>query len=219
MMKRLTLHAVRSFEREVKEGKRTALSEDELREVIEEGEEGQDDVGEGIKREEDVKQEDEEEDEDDHEGDDTKAKKQSHRFKGKGKSRVKQTKLIIETSRVDPLTGKGRSRGYGFVEMHNHADALRFLRWANNNPEVLVLFEQWWKDEVKEMIRIEKEKRKGKKQEAPEDSTNATRLKRLEDELARAEGGEGKKASGKGTLIVEFSIENIQVVRRRAAQV
>jgi nucleolar protein 4 len=84
--------------------------------------------------------------------------------------------------------------------MHKHADALRVLRWANN-PELGSLFDEWRKDELKDLIELEKAK----------ETKDDARLKRMKDELA----SEARKT--KGTLIVEFSIENVQVVHRRSA--
>jgi len=118
--------------------------------------------------------------------------------KGKVIPRVRQTKIVRQADRVDTLTGKGRSKGYGFLELREHADALRVLRWANNNPNVLSLFSEWWSAELAE----------GKKDADP------ARAKRITDMENR--GGSAKQP--KGSLIVEFSIENAQVVRRRAAR-
>ena len=178
MLKRLAIHAVRTFEAEVKAGSRNGLTEDELTEPPADTEE---------------------------------ADASSGKDKGKGKARadkkgrstgVKQAKIVRQQDRVDPTTGKGRSRGYGFLELEKHADALRVLRWANNNPKVGKLFEEWWKEELEDLIKLEKKKEK--KEEG--------RLERLKAEL---EEGTAKRA--KGTLIVEFSIENVQVVKRRNA--
>jgi len=81
-------------------------------------------------------------------------------------------------------------------------DALRVLRWVNNNPGVGPLFEKWWKDELDDLIK--QEKSKNDKDEA--------RLKKMKDELEKS-----RSRPGKGTLIAEFSIENVQVVQRRSA--
>ncbi len=116
------------------------------------------------------------------------------RNKGK-ETRVRQAKIIRQADRVDPLTGKGRSKGYGFLELREHADALRVLRWTNNNPDVPSLLAEWWPAE------LEKEKK----------DADPSRAKRI------AEAGSHTKHA-KGTLIVEFSIENAQVVQRRAAR-
>ena len=128
--------------------------------------------------------------------------------KSKGKAKkigrdtgVRQAKIVRQADRVDPVTGKGRSKGYGFLELSKHADALRVLRWANNNPEVGRLFEEWWKAELEDLLKIEK--KKAQKDDA--------RLKRLKDELEK-----GAPVKSRGTLVVEFSIENVQVVQRRA---
>ena len=120
------------------------------------------------------------------------------RKKGKAIPRVRQTKIVRQADRVDPLTGNGRSKGYGFLELREHADALRVLRWANNNPDVPSLFSEWWSAELAEM----------KKDADP------ARLKRITETESR--GSSGKQP--KGLLMVEFSIENVQVVQRRAAR-
>jgi len=174
MLKRLAVHAVRSFNAEVKAGKRNGLTEDELRDLPPPGEE---------------------EDE-----------KPTIKSKAKGKggrdTGVKQAKIVRQQERVDPVTGKGRSKGYGFLEMVKHGDALRVLRWANNNPEVGRLFGEWWKEELGDLIKLEK---KAKKEDG--------RLERLKSEL---EHGAALLKKSRGTLILEFSIENVQVVKRRA---
>ena len=115
---------------------------------------------------------------------------------------VKQAKIVRQSERVDPVTDKGRSKGYGFVEMRKHSDALRVLRWSNNNPAVGPLFEDWWKEELGDLI----------KREAAKEDKDDARLKRMKEELG---GHNAKKKIG--VLIVEFSIENVQVVRRRSA--
>lgn len=130
---------------------------------------------------------------------------------GKGKDKkksgqkVKQAKIVRESGKVDALTGKGKSKGYGFLELHKHDDALRVLRWANNNKEVWNLWDGWWKSEVEEAIK--KEKGSGE--------DGATRLKKLKEEV---EKGESRWKVTKKTLIVEFSIENVQVTERRKSR-
>ncbi|KAI0300568.1 hypothetical protein B0F90DRAFT_1668364 [Multifurca ochricompacta] len=120
------------------------------------------------------------------------------RSNGKLTPRVRQAKIVRQADRVDPLTGKGRSKRYGFLELREHADALRVLRWANNNPDVPPLLAKWWSAEL------------------VEEKTNADplRAKRVEEMDKRGD----LTKQPKGTLIVEFSIENTQVVRRRAAR-
>ena len=126
--------------------------------------------------------------------------------KGKKSSqKVKQAKIVRESGKVDALTGKGKSKGYGFLELHKHEDALRVLRWTNNNKAVGDLWDGWWKSEVGEAVK--KEKGSGE--------DGATRLKKLEEE---AERGENRWKATKKTLIVEFSIENVQVTERRKSR-
>lgn len=180
MLKRLAIHACRAFEEEVKEGKRIPLSKDELAEAPLPAD-----------AEDDAKVEASE-------------AKRRRALQGKGRDTgVKQAKIVRQLDRVDPITGKGRSKGYGFLEMARHADALRVLRWTNNNPLIQRLFGEWWKTELGDMIKAEKLKEK----------KDDARIKRLKDEL---EIGDSPRA--KGTLIVEFSVENVQVVQRRATQ-
>ncbi|KAF8185003.1 hypothetical protein K438DRAFT_1837253 [Mycena galopus ATCC 62051] len=176
LLKRLAIHAVRAFQDDVKSGARAELSPDELADVPD--------------------------DEEDSKEDGEPKKKLSKKMLLGRRTGVKQAKIVRQAERVDPVTGKGRSKGYGFVEMNKHADALRVLRWANNNAAMGPLFEAWWKDELEDLVKSEKAKANGDRDD--------TRLKRLKDELA---SGSVKKA--KGTLIVEFSIENITTIQRR----
>ena len=180
VLKRLAIHSVRGFNTEVEKGTREGLSPDELAEPAPIGDQDSKD---------DVKKEQ-----------DTKSKK--HKAKAARLSGVKQAKIVRQSDRADAVTGKGRSRGYGFIEMHMHADALRVLRWANNNPDVGALFDTWWKEELADLVKKEKAK------ESPDEA----RIKRIKDEM------EGPSKPAKGTLIVEFSIENVQVVQRRTVQ-
>jgi nucleolar protein 4 len=119
--------------------------------------------------------------------------------KGGPTPRVRQAKIIRQADRVDPLTGKGRSKGYGFLELREHADALRILRWTNNNPDVPPLLAEWWPAELE----VEKK------------GADPSRAKRIAE--AENDGGSAKKHP-RGALIVEFSVENTQVVQRRAAR-
>jgi nucleolar protein 4 len=118
-LKRLAMHAVKTFEKEVKEGKREALAEDEI---------------------------------DDGKDEDEAGKEKKRRVPGERKTGVKQAKLVRQADRIDPITNKGRSKGYGFLEMDKHEDSLRVLRWANNNPEVGPLLATWWKDELHDLV-------------------------------------------------------------------
>ncbi|EAU86772.1 ribosomal processing [Coprinopsis cinerea okayama7 len=191
MLKRLAIHAIRAFNIEFKEGKREGLTPDELTERSEENLERI--LREGIAEQ---------------EGQEAKPVKAKVKAKGKGRDTgVKQAKIVRQAERVDPITGKGRSKGYGFLELHRHADALRVLRWSNNNPKVNSLFEEWWQEEMKDILKKEQAK---KGEERDED-----RIKRIKNEIEALEEGE-KRREGRGRLIVEFSIENVQVVQRRA---
>ena len=124
------------------------------------------------------------------------------RNKGGPTPRVRQAKIIRQADRVDPLTGKGRSKGYGFLELREHADALRVLRWTNNNPDVPSLLAEWWPAE------LAAEKKKG--------ADPSSRTKTTAETPENQQGGRSKRP--RGALIVEFSIENVQVVQRRAAR-
>ncbi|KAL1679801.1 hypothetical protein EV122DRAFT_289395 [Schizophyllum commune] len=187
MLKRLAMHAVRAFEDEVKAGQREALTADELEERDEEADAA------ALNPSADAHPKDA-------------PPKKRGKFTGRPQ-RVKQTKVIRQAERVDAVTGRARSKGYGFIEMSTHADALRVLRWANNNGGLAPLWREWWLDEVKDLAEKERKKPAGEKDE--------TRLKRLEEELKT--GAAAQKA--RGTLIVEFSIENVQVVKRRQEKV
>jgi len=125
--------------------------------------------------------------------------------------KVKQAKIVRQQDRVDPITGKGKSRGYGFLELHDHADALRVLRWANNNTDLAQLWAKWRKEEIGTLI----EQAQRSVKSADKDGDNDTpdpRLQRLKDELNKDASG---RWTTKGSLIVEFSLENIQVTQRR----
>lgn len=220
ILKRLAIHAMRAFEKEVKEEKRGGLTEEESRDPG--GRPGDGDAVRDVTREAD------------HDGDassvasslTTKSAKRKANFlqklartqrRGASISGVKQAKIVRQAERVDAITGKGRSRGYGFVEMYTHADALRVLRWANGNTEVDALLRSWWREELERLIKVERDKLKGEQKD--EKDKSEARLKRMVAELAKeGKRKEDDEAKGRGTLIVEFSIENVQVVQRRKAQ-
>ena len=198
MLKRLASHAVKAFESEVKQNLRQPLTADELARVITPEESGMvvgDEEDEVVEMMDKLKGKD---------------NKKSSKFKGRDTG-VKQAKIVRQAERVDSLTGKGKSKGYGFIEMHKHADSLRLLRWANNNPDIGSLFDLWWNDELGNMLKLEKAK--------PESEKDDARVKRLGEEIDRSGDGNNnnKKKKAKGFLIVEFSIENIQVTKRRNA--
>ncbi|KAJ3387509.1 RNA recognition motif-containing protein [Chytriomyces hyalinus] len=49
---------------------------------------------------------------------------------------VKTSKIMLDNTKIDPVTKKGRSKGFGFLEFENHSDALACLRYMNANPFV-----------------------------------------------------------------------------------
>ncbi|KAJ3845719.1 hypothetical protein EV368DRAFT_70484 [Lentinula lateritia] len=113
------------------------------------------------------------------------------------------TKITIPNPRIrvclDPMTAE-----------HPCVDALRVLLWANNNPSVAKLWEEWWKEELVALLQAEKIK--------PENEKEESRIKRVEGEIEKPEssgGGGPVPKKSRGTLIVNFSIENVQVVQRR----
>lgn len=126
-------------------------------------------------------------------------------------SRVKQAKVVRISDRVDPLIGKGRSKGYGFLEMRDHADALRVLRWANNNPDVQLLLREWYKEEIKDLVKSLEKDTKG-------EGTTKAQLHRAKETLKELEGQGNKAVKTKKTLILEFSIENILIVKKRTSR-
>ena len=52
------------------------------------------------------------------------------------KIKIVQSKIISDQAKLDPVTKKCKSKGYGFVEFGSHADALRCLRYMNNNSKI-----------------------------------------------------------------------------------
>ena len=228
VLKRLAIYAARQFDKEVKASEREGLDDDEKRDGT---------LSAAVA-------------------------KQEGKEKKKGKAErdtiVIQAKVVRASDRVDPLTGLGKSKGYGFLELRTHQDALKVLRWANNNPEVETLMRDWFAAEVKDLVERTKKSvdearlkeltgvgateeeakpkkpRKGKQRKVEESEDDElpkaapskitppgqedlgeleARLGRLKDkerELTCQMDG-GRKVEMKKTLIVEFSIENVQV--------
>ncbi|KAF8526462.1 hypothetical protein JB92DRAFT_3108260 [Gautieria morchelliformis] len=73
------------------------------------------------------------------------------RKRGERQTAVRQAKIVRICDRIDPITGKGRSKSCGFLEMMSHADALRVIRWANKHPGVEGLMQGWWKELFQDM--------------------------------------------------------------------
>ena len=196
MLKRLAGWAIKAFNNEVKAGRRSKLTIDELREPI-------DALGTApvAAKSDDKAAEDAE---DGAEGE-KKKKKKKGKF-GPGGS-VKQAKILRADDRIDPLTGLKRSKGYGFLEMITHADALRFIRWANANSEVHKLLHRWWIEDLKD---------KQQKLSASDDKEKEARMKRIQDKVDELEKEDDKSVARQGkTLMVEFAIENAMTVKRR----
>jgi nucleolar protein 4 len=194
-LKRLALHAIREFDKEVKENARDPLAEDE----IDDG--GQKTVADSLMGEKiHLPQKRQEE------PNTNSSASGSNNAKRKGAfSKVKQAKIVRTADRVDPMTGKGRSKGYGFLETEKHSDALKVLRWANNNLDVYALLKNLWSEEMKDLVGVLEKK-------AKKDEEEMSRLKRLKAALS---GGEGEERGSKRTLVVEFSIENVVIMKKR----
>ncbi|KZV91655.1 hypothetical protein EXIGLDRAFT_675838 [Exidia glandulosa HHB12029] len=197
VLKRLAVHAVRAFEADVRSGARQPLADDELHPPEDEQEEPAE-----------PKEKEKEKDK--------KRWKPSER-----PTVVSQSKIVRQQDRLDPLTGKGRSRGYGFLQMTSHADALRVLRWANNNPATEALMRGWHKAELEDALKNGAKGPKVKTEDGKEESGDVRKARetRLKAKIAELEAKEGKggaeeRAKG-GGLIMEFSIENVQVVKKR----
>ncbi|KAL7423249.1 RNA recognition motif-containing protein [Cryptotrichosporon argae] len=132
--------------------------------------------------------------------------------RGERQTVVVQSKVVRATDKADPVTGAGRSKGYGFLELRTHRDALKVLRWANNNQDVGALVWAWWKDELKDL----KERAQKELKANPGDEALTERVRKIEARLAEGDERSGGGMRGGKTLLIEFSIENVQVVKRRA---
>lgn len=177
-LKRLAIHAVRDFDKEVRE---------ETREPLSRIEEADDTLSPALA-----------------------AKTSKKKGRGERETPVIQSKVVRQTEKLDPLTGQGRSKGYGFLEMRSHKDALKVLRWANNNADAGKLLAEWHAEELKELFERTKKDleaaRKENKEKEVEDLE--MRVRRIEVRLGEKEAG-GMR--GGKTLLIEFSIENVQV--------
>ena len=160
-----------------------------------------------------------------------KASGKSKFFKHERETPVMQSKVVRQSEKLDPLTNLGKSKGYGFLEMRSHKEALKVLRWANNNPEVGPLVWGWWREEMQDLLKRAQEElakrrkaqeageveKEDKEKEAKNGKVKET-LEELESRVRKLEARtkEGDEHSGGGmrggkTLLIEFSIENVQV--------
>jgi nucleolar protein 4 len=155
--------------------------------------------------------------------------------RGERETAVIQSKVVRQSEKTDAITGQGKSKGYAFLEMRTHKDALKVLRFANNNPEVGKLVLEWYKIELGEMlekakkdlkikrenkskvveapVEVDSDKEEGQKPVEKPKAEGATeedleaRVRKIESGLQERQDG----MRGGRTLLVEFSIENVQV--------
>ncbi|KAK9433423.1 hypothetical protein V1505DRAFT_362612 [Lipomyces doorenjongii] len=112
---------------------------------------------------------------------------------------VKQVKIIVE----DKKAGSGRSRGYGFIEYSSHRLALMGLRWLNAReigPKDLVQLQQEFAIADPVVVGTQ-----------DEENSKAKIVK-------KGEAIKNSEDFRKRRLVVEFAIENIEVVKRRQAR-
>ncbi|SPC65615.1 related to Nucleolar protein NOP4 [Ustilago sp. UG-2017b] len=148
---------------------------------------------------------------------------------GERPTAVVQSKVVRQHDRVEALTGMGKSKGYGFLEMKSYNDALKVIRWANANKTVSKLFGEWWTDDLQQQVdRIATqvhsktktlEEKKGEEADAlrAEIEELNTRRQRLRAKLAElGENGTGAEKERGGMLMIEFAIENVVTTKKRA---
>ncbi|SPO21108.1 related to Nucleolar protein NOP4 [Ustilago trichophora] len=149
---------------------------------------------------------------------------------GERPTAVVQSKVVRQHDRVEALTGMGKSKGYGFLEMKSFNEALKVIRWANANKAVSKLFGEWWVDDLQQQVdRIAtqihsktkslEEKKMGEeadtlRSEIEELNTRKQRLRTKLAELGEA-GTDAEKERG-GMLMIEFAIENVVTTKKRA---
>jgi nucleolar protein 4 len=195
VLKRLAIHSIRAFDAEVKAGEREGLTRAEETDAT---------LSAALAARHD---------------------KAKGNGKGKGKggkereTAVIQSKVVRQAEKSDALTGMGKSKGYGFLELRSHKEALKVVRWANNNPEAGKLMWEWWEVEMGELLERTKKTlaqardAKSTKVDETEGSVEEleSRVRKLESRLAEGDDrSEGGMRGGK-TLIMEFSVENVQV--------
>ncbi|KAJ1030169.1 hypothetical protein NDA16_001081 [Ustilago loliicola] len=148
---------------------------------------------------------------------------------GERPTAVVQSKVVRQHDRVEALTGLGKSKGYGFLEMKSYNEALKVIRWANANKTVSKLFGEWWTDDLQQQVdRIATqihsktkslEEKKGEEADAlrAEIEELNTRRQRLRAKLAElGESGTGAEKERGGMLMIEFAIENVVTTKKRA---
>lgn len=148
---------------------------------------------------------------------------------GERPTAVVQSKVVRQHDRVEALTGLGKSKGYGFLEMKSFNDALKVLRWANANKAVSKLFGEWWIQDLQQQVdRIATqihtktkslEENKGEATDAlrGEIEELTTRKQRLRTKLTELDQGtNGQEKERGGMLMIEFAIENVVTTKKRA---
>ncbi|KAJ3153342.1 RNA recognition motif-containing protein [Geranomyces michiganensis] len=133
---------------------------------------------------------------------------------GSRRAVLSQAKVLRSKDRIDAATKMPRSKGYGFIEFESHADALACLRWMNNNPKA------FRPAPIKDVPVVEakkgKKSAKNAKKEAAAAALAAKKAKDAADAATAAdEDDEITAASASKRPIVEFAIENRQVLKRR----
>lgn len=152
---------------------------------------------------------------------------------GERPTSVIQTKVVRQNDRIEALTGIGKSKGYGFLEMKSFNEALKVVRWANGNKDIAKLFGEWWQDDLQTQIdRVATQiqaKTKILDSKKGEDADAAKveiedldlRKKRLRMKLKELQDGSvgGDKAERGGMLMIEFAIENVVTTKKRADKI
>ncbi|KAJ1330676.1 hypothetical protein BSLG_009128 [Batrachochytrium salamandrivorans] len=119
----------------------------------------------------------------------------------KRKVTIKQAKVLLDMDRLDTVTRKPKSKGYGFVEFNTHADALACLRWMNNNMDAFIR-----KKAVGTAVAEPPRPAKGKNGKGPKGGKGAKGAK--EDLVADTKADKRP--------IVEFAVENRLIIKQRS---
>lgn len=216
VLKRLAEYAVATFDQQVKDCEREALSNDEVTESKRLAEE----MHKNRARKATTAEADSS----------ALSKKQQLREKrnaalqrrlltGKGGFVVVQSKIIRAKDRLDATTGQGRSHGYGFLEMATFADALKVVRFANANGKLRKLMLGWY---AEELGMLASKLRAQMSADQSKDAEKEARLHRVERKKAQLEAGEldpEEEGARSGLCVVEFSVENIVTVKRRGERI
>ncbi|KAA1066606.1 RNA recognition motif-containing protein [Puccinia graminis f. sp. tritici] len=148
-------------------------------------------------------------------------KKSESKKKKEIKSKVKQVKILRTTEKTDGTTGLGKSKGYGFLEMESHADALRVLRWANANPVVDRLLREWTCEEIERSIQqnetagVEEDDESPKKKRAKNNNQDtddsSKKQKGKKNDQNADESSKDKKPKPSEPKMDEKRIEKLQI--------